>query len=118
MAASLSAISPRDTRTQLQMDELLRQEGIRRDRNLDYSCGVFDDGELIAVGSSFHNTLRCLAVSSAHRGEGLMNQVVSHLLERQVEQGNSHVFLYTKVKNDRIFRRVGYHHLKPHEDSP
>ena len=111
MAASLSAISPRDTRTQLQMDELLRQEGIRRDRNLDYSCGVFDDGELIAVGSSFHNTLRCLAVSSAHRGEGLMNQVVSHLLERQVEQGNSHVFLYTKVKNDRIFKDLGFYEI-------
>lgn len=109
--ASLSDISPRDTRTQAQMDELLRQEGIRRDKNLDYSCGVFDDGELIATGSSFHNTLRCLAVSSAHRGEGLMNQVVSHLLERQVEQGNLHVFLYTKVKNDRIFMDLGFYEI-------
>ena len=106
MAVSLSEISPRDTRTQAQMDALLEQEGIRRDRNLDYSCGVFDDGELIACGSSFHNTLRCLAVSSDHRGEGLMNQVVSHLMERQVNLGNSHVFLYTKVKNERIFPRV------------
>ena len=111
MAVSLSGISPNDTRTQAQMDELLRQEGIRRDRNLDYSCGVFDDGELIATGSSFHNTLRCLAVSSAHRGEGLMNQVVSHLMERQVEQGNLHVFLYTKVKNDRIFKDLGFYEI-------
>ncbi|MCR5575804.1 MAG: [citrate (pro-3S)-lyase] ligase [Oscillospiraceae bacterium] len=111
MAVSLSGISPNDTRTRAQMDELLRQEGIRRDKNLDYSCGVFDDGELIATGSSFHNTLRCLAVSSAHRGEGLMNQVVSHLLERQVEQGNLHVFLYTKVKNDRIFKDLGFYEI-------
>ena len=111
MAVSLSGISPNDKRTQAQMDELLRQEGIRRDKNLDYSCGVFDDGELIAAGSSFHNTLRCLAVSSARRGEGLMNQVVSHLLERQVEQGNLHVFLYTKVKNDRIFRDLGFYEI-------
>ena len=102
--ASIGEISPRDKRTQAQMDELLRAEGIRRDKNLDYSCGVFDeDGALIAAGSSFKNTLRCLAVSSAHRGEGLMNQVVSHLLEKQTERGNSHVFLYTKTKNDRIF---------------
>ena len=111
MAVSLSEISPRDTRTQAQMDALLEQEGIRRDRNLDYSCGVFDDGELIACGSSFHNTLRCLAVSSDHRGEGLMNQVVSHLLERQVNLGNSHVFLYTKVKNDRIFKDLGFYEI-------
>ena len=111
MAVALSEISPRDPRTQAQMDALLEQEGIRRDRNLDYSCGVFDDGELIACGSSFHNTLRCLAVSSDHRGEGLMNQVVSHLLERQVNLGNSHVFLYTKVKNDRIFKDLGFYEI-------
>ena len=110
--ASLGEIFPRDTRTQAQMDELLRAEGIRRDKNLDYSCGVFDeDGSLIAAGSSFKNTLRCLAVSSAHRGEGLMNQVVSHLLEKQMERGNSHVFLYTKAKNDRIFRDLGFYEI-------
>ena len=110
--ASLGTISPRDARTQAQMDALLRAEGIRRDKNLDYSCGVFDeDGALIAAGSSFKNTLRCLAVSSEHRGEGLMNQVVSHLLERQTEQGNSHVFLYTKAKNDRIFRDLGFYEI-------
>ena len=110
--ASLGEIFPRDTRTQAQMDELLRAEGIRRDKNLDYSCGVFDeDGNLIAAGSSFKNTLRCLAVSSAHRGEGLMNQVVSHLLEKQMERGNSHVFLYTKAKNDRIFRDLGFYEI-------
>ncbi len=110
--ASLGIISSRDPRTQAQMDELLRAEGIRRDNNLDYSCGVFDeDGSLIATGSSFKNTLRCLAVSSAHRGEGLMNQVVSHLLEKQMERGNSRVFLYTKVKNDRIFRDLGFYEI-------
>lgn len=110
--ASLGDISPRDPRTCEQMDALLQKEGIRRDKNLDYSCGVFeDDGSLIATGSSFHNTLRCLAVSSEHRGEGLMNQVVGHLLERQIQQGNSHVFLYTKAKNDRIFRDLGFYEI-------
>ena len=110
--ASLGEISPRDARTQAQMDVLLRAEGIRRDKNLDYSCGVFDDdGSLIAVGSSFKNTLRCLAVSSEHRGEGLMNQVVSHLLEREIQQGYSHVFLYTKEKNAAIFQDLGFYEI-------
>lgn len=110
--ASLDTIYPYDCRSREQMDALLSREGIRRDRNLDYSCGVFDeDGALIACGSSFHNTLRCLAVSSEHRGEGLMNQVVSHLLEKQTEQGNSHVFLYTKAKNSRIFADLGFYEI-------
>ena len=115
--ASLGEIFPRDSYTQAQMDELLRAEGIRRDKNLDYSCGVFDeDGVLIATGSSFKNTLRCLAVSSEHRGEGLMNQVVSHLLEKQMERGSSHVFLYTKAKNDWIFRDLGFYEIARVED--
>lgn len=110
--ASLGMISPRDAFAQSQMDTLLRAEGIRRDKNLDYSCGLFDeDGTLIATGSSYKNTLRCLAVSAAHRGEGLMNQVVSHLMEKQIEKGNSHVFLYTKAKNERIFRDLGFYEI-------
>ena len=110
--ASLGEIYPYDRRSQGQMDALLLAEGIRRDKNLDYSCGVIDeDGTLIATGSSFKNTLRCLAVSSEHRGEGLMNQVVSHLLERQMQQGNSHVFLYTKAKNARIFADLGFYEI-------
>ena len=107
--AFIGEIASWDKRGMAQMDALLQNEGIRRDKNLDYSCGVFDDdGMLIATGSSFKNTLRCLAVSSAHRGEGLMNQVVSHLLERQTEKGSTHVFLYTKAANDRIFRDLGF----------
>lgn len=110
--ASIGEIASWDKRGTAQMDALLLSEGIRRDRNLDYSCGVFDDdGSLIAAGSCFHNTLRCLAVSSAHRGEGLMNQVVSHLLEKQTERGNTHVFLYTKAANDRIFRDLGFREI-------
>ncbi len=110
--ASVGEIYTGDGRTNRQMDALLQNEGIRRDRNLDYSCGVFDDnGTLIATGSCFKNTLRCLAVSSEHRGEGLMNQVVSHLMERTVQQGYSHVFLYTKAKNDSIFEDLGFYEI-------
>ena len=90
----VSEISPRNARAQKQVDALLEREGIRRDRNLDYTCGVYDDdGALIATGSSFGSTLRCFAVSDEHRGEGLLNEVVSHLLERQFARGCSHIFL-------------------------
>ena len=114
---SIGEIFPDDRRTGAQMNALLLREGIRRDNNLDYSCGAFDDdGSLIATGSSFKNTLRCLAVSSEHRGEGLMNQVVSHLLEREIQQGYSHVFLYTKEKNAGIFEDLGFYEIARVED--
>ena len=107
----LSSVSPADRRAVEQVDRLLEQEGIRRDGHLDYTCGVFDDGELIATGSCFGNTIRCLAVSGQRQGEGLLNQVVSHLLEVQARRGNTHVFLYTKCRSARFFADLGFYEI-------
>lgn len=108
----VTSISLANSFAQRQVDALLIREGIRRDRSLDYTCGVFDDdGELIATGSSFGNTLRCFAVSDEHRGEGLLNEVVSHLVEVQFARGNSHIFLYTKPESARFFGDLGFYEI-------
>ena len=107
-----SEISPRNKRAQAQMDALLRAEGIMRDRNLSYSAGIFsDDGEMLATGSIFENTLRCMAVSSAHRGEGLMADIVAHLVQVQMERGNTHLFLYTKCDSAKFFAPCGFYEI-------
>ena len=112
MADWLTEISPADRRSLEKVDLLLQQEGIRRDRNLDYTCGLFDDdGKLAATGSCFGNTIRCLAVSSERQGEGLLNQVVSHLMEEQSRRGNTRVFLYTKCQSARFFGDLGFYEI-------
>lgn len=94
------------------IDKLLAQEGIRRDNNLDYTCVMYDEaGEIIATGSCFANSLRCLAVSNQHQGEGLMNQVVSHLINVQFERGNPHIFLYTKCDSAKFFQSLSFHEI-------
>ena len=56
---TVSRILPTDKRAVRQMDALLEKEGIERDKNLDYSIGLFDDNyDLVATGSCFANTLR------------------------------------------------------------
>ena len=118
MCETLTAISPLDKRRQAQVDALLEQEGVRRDGNLDYTCGIFDSGlRLIATGSCFANTIRCLAVDSAHRGEGLLNQVTGHLLEVQAQRGNAHVFLCTKPQAARFFGGLGFWEIARVEDT-
>lgn len=68
---SITQIYPSDKRSNTQIDNLLLAEGIRRDINLDYTCAMYDDEmNIIATGSCFGNTLRCMAVSSTHQGEG------------------------------------------------
>lgn len=112
MGDTLTTISPRDVRGQKQVDALLEQEGIRRDGNLDYTCGLFDSSwRLAATGSCFGNTIRCLAVDRDRQGEGLLNQIVSHLMEVQTQRGNTHLFLYTKPQSARFFGDLGFYEI-------
>lgn len=108
----ISQISHTDKTAIQGVTALLNVEGIRLDANLDYTCGMYDDEmNIIATGSCFGNTLRCLAVSSEHQGEGLMNQIISHLIEVQFERGNTHLFLYTKCSSAKFFGDLGFYEI-------
>lgn len=101
-----------DTRSLAAVDALLAAEGIRRDANLDYICAMLDeDGVPIATGSCFGNTLRCFAVRGDHQGEGLLNEVVTHLMEVQFARGNLHLFLYTKPSAAGFFADLGFYEI-------
>ena len=106
---NIAKIYPNDRFANTQIEKLLQEEGIRRDPNLDYTCGMYDeDMNIIATGSLFGNTLRCMAVSHLHQGEGLMNEIVTHLIEIQFERGNTHLFLYTKCDTAKFFGDLGF----------
>ena len=108
----ISQISHTDKTAIQGVTALLNAEGIRLDANLDYTCGMYDDEmNILATGSCFGNTLRCLAVSSEHQGEGLMNQIISHLIEVQFERGNTHLFLYTKCSSAKFFGDLGFYEI-------
>ena len=112
MSYTLSEIRPGDRRGMAQVRALLEQEGIALDGNLDYTCGLFDeDDQLAATGSSFGSTLRCFAVDRTHQGEGLLNQIVSHLVERLTGQGRTHLFVYTKVCTAKFFQDLGFYEI-------
>ena len=112
MAYTISQIYPGDQRALAKVDALLKQEGIERDGNLDYIAAMYDeDYNIIATGSCFLNTLRCFAVSHTHQGEGLLNQIITHLIEVQYERGNLHLFLYTKTASAKFFGDLGFYEI-------
>lgn len=112
MAYSISQVYPGDKRAMAEIDALLEQEGICRDRNLDYTCALYDeDYRIAATGSCFGPTLRCFAVSAGHQGEGLLNQVLTHLMEVQMERGNLRLFLYTKESTAKFFGDLGFYEI-------
>ena len=109
---TVAEIFKKDKRGNAAVEKLLHEEGIRKDKNLDYTCAVYDaDYNIVATGSCFGNTLRCLAVSQKHQGEGLTNKVVSHLIQYQFERHNFHLFLYTKCSTAYLFGDLGFHEI-------
>ena len=114
----VSTVSKTDARSLGKIDQLLVQEGIKRDKNLEHICAIYDDDyNVIATGSAFGNTLRCFAVSSKHQGEGLLNLVLSQLLEWEFARGNNHVFLYTKPSAAKFFKDLGFYEIARVESS-
>ncbi|MBQ6918988.1 MAG: [Synergistaceae bacterium] len=109
---TISKVYPSDKRANSQIEKLLLNEGIRRDKNLDYTCAVYDDDyNIIATGSCFGNTLRCMAVSHEHQGEGLMNEVVTHLVQYEYSRGVNQLFLYTKCNSAKFFGDLGFYEI-------
>jgi len=43
--------------------------------------------------------------------EGLMNQIVTHLISIQFERGNTHLFLYTKCNSAKFFGDLGFYEI-------
>lgn len=91
--------------------EFLGHEGLDLDQYIDYSVGVFEKDVLVATGSCYINTLRCLAVKSTHQGLGLMNKVISHLQEHLFRKGYQHLFLYTKPELVKLFEDLGFYEI-------
>lgn len=109
---ALTQVSLSDKRMLAQVDALLVENGVTRDANLDYVCAMVDEeNRVIATGSCFGATLRCFAVSQQHQGEGLLNEVVSHLMEYQMARGYTHLFLYTKIKSAKFFQSLGFYEI-------
>ena len=109
---TVSRIYPGDKKSLTQVDALLHQEGIIRDGHLDYICAMRDENDqIIATGSCFGPTLRCFAVSARHQGEGLLNEIITHLMEVQFARGNSHLFLYTKIASAKFFESLGFYEI-------
>lgn len=70
---------------------------------------IYEGEELIATGSRDGNILKCIAVDSAHQGRDLTATVLTHLRQNAFEAGHSHLFLYTKPRNEYLFTPLLFH---------
>lgn len=69
---------------------------------------VYDNGTLIGTGSLDEGVLKCIAVAPGRQGEGLLGTVLTMLVQRAMQRGYTHLFIYTKPGNLWVFKPFGF----------
>ena len=87
----------------------LQCAGLEADEQLESTVLLWDEGEIIATGSRMGNLLKCIAVDEFRQGEGLTATLLTQLRQDAFSQGHSHLFLYTKPKNELMFSSLFFY---------
>jgi len=88
--------------------EILMTCGIHHEENIDYTVGVYEEGELLATGSLYGNIIKCVAVDPAYQGTGVINSLISHLMDTVFSQGYQSCYVYTKPEAVSSFFHLGF----------
>lgn len=90
-------------------EALLASAGLRDEEDADCTALLSSDsGALLACGSASGRVLKQIAVAPWAEGDGSCARIVTALLEESARRGVAHPFLYTKPKNARLFRSLGF----------
>ena len=88
---------------------LLSRAGLEADEQVDSTVLVWENDALIATASRMGNLLKCIAVDDLHQGEGLTATLLTQLRQDAFAHGHSHLFLYTKPKNEFMFSSLFFY---------
>ena len=114
---TITQVSPGDLRMMEEVQALCQASGIRLEDHLDYTCAMLDDnGHIMATGSCLGHTLRCIAIHRTFQGEGLLNSLITHLIQIQMDRGISHVFVYTKPHIATFLHSLGFYEIARVQD--
>ena len=76
--------------------------------NIDYTMGLYDDGQLIATGSLGGRVMRDIAISAKYQKKGLTRRIIRNLQGESYRRGVTGNQIFTKPKNVPIFEHMGF----------
>ncbi|MBQ6952891.1 MAG: triphosphoribosyl-dephospho-CoA synthase [Bacteroidales bacterium] len=93
------------------VERFLGENGLRMEA-LDVYCAIEDeDGNILAGAGLSRDIIKCIAVASQARQEGLVAPLISHLISLASARGILELKLFTKPENQAIFESLGFHLL-------
>jgi [citrate (pro-3S)-lyase] ligase len=90
------------------IQNFLAKFDMRYEADIDYTIIAKDKEKIIGTGSLSENVLKCFAVDPEYRGQGLLNTIVTKLLEKAYSMNQDHIFVFTKPCNKDIFKNLGF----------
>ncbi|MCE5234799.1 MAG: [citrate (pro-3S)-lyase] ligase [Clostridiaceae bacterium] len=115
---SMETGAPLNEARLLQVKAFLSASGLTVEDLPDYTVALRDGGgQIVATGSLCGDIVKYVAVADAAQGEGACATVVSELVSYACRNGNTHLFLFTKPENDRMFSSLGFYELARTKDA-
>lgn len=108
MVLNFSLINAKRNNLQ-EVKDLLRYYDLELDADVTHVLEARDEeSSLVGCGGIAGNTLKCIAISDAARGEGVALSLLSELLKEAWEMGCKDPFLFTKPENEKLFAECGF----------
>lgn len=94
-------------------EQFLHQQGLTsfseaEVTNLDFTLGLYEGQKLLGTGSISDNVLKFIAVIPGELSATYFNQIVSALQSYLVQNGQTHMMVFTKPQYEASFNYVGF----------
>ena len=94
----------------VKVQDFLESLGLDFERQASDTILIFNEkDELIGTGSMDEGVLKCIAVLPDYHGGGFLGTILTALINRSHEKGYHHLFIYTKPKNEKLFKPFGFY---------
>lgn len=90
------------------VDSFLQSQDLILEKDVDYTIAMYKNDTIIGTGSLCGNVLKCIAIEPFYQGEGYSNKIISLLINEQFDRGNTHLFIFTKPQNKKLFMDLGF----------
>lgn len=90
------------------VDSFLQSQDLILEKDVDYTIAMYKNDLIIGTGSLCGNVLKCIAIEPFYQGEGYSNKIISLLINEQFNRGNTHLFIFTKPQNKKLFMDLGF----------
>ena len=66
---------------------LLEAQGIRADKAIDKTYGIYEGPSLVATASTYKNIIKCIAITDNFKGGQVFNELLSDVLNSIYSEG-------------------------------